>query len=141
MAVAVAASVAGGRAVAGSARRIALAVHHAEERTGLQFAVFLGPAGDDVRAHAQSLFLEAAPDVLLVVAPDQRRVEIVTSASARDRVPDAACDDALAAMRPLLRTGAYDWALVAALDHLSIVAGPGMAPSGSVELPDVIDER
>ncbi len=121
--------------------RIGRSVRHAEERTALQFCVYLGHAGEtDARTHALSLFHRATPDVLLVVAPDQRQVEIVTADGIRHRVTDAACTEAIAIMRPLLRRGHYEWAIVAGLDHLSMVAGPGQARPGAVELPNVVDE-
>jgi uncharacterized membrane protein YgcG len=127
--------------VAGRSRRIARTVDHAEERTGLQFCVYLGPAGqDDAHARALSLFQQAKPDVLLLVAPDQHRVEIVTAENVRDRVSDAACEHAIAVMRPLLRRADYEWAIVAGVEDLAQVAGRGRAAPDAVELPDLIDE-
>src|SRR5207245_4193702 len=62
-------------------RQVQRAVQEAEQRTGLQLCVYLGPAGEDARAHAEHLFVEAGldrrPGVLLLVAPALRRAQIV----------------------------------------------------------------
>ena len=51
--------------------RVERAVHDAEARTGLQLCVYLGPAGEDARAHAERLFVDAGlhtrPAVLVLV--------------------------------------------------------------------------
>jgi uncharacterized membrane protein YgcG len=121
-------------------QRVRQAVVRAENTTGLQFCVYLGGTGDeDPRALAERLFGDTHPAVLLVVAPDARRVEILTDPAARERIPDAACAAAIERMRPALRHRHFDRALVAAIDHLAEVAGPG-ADTGR-ELPDVVDER
>lgn len=127
-------------------RRVAEAVDAAEELTGLQFCVYLGPAPGDTRALAERLFAGAEakgqqPAVLVAVGTHEHRVEILTADWVRDRVPDAACADAIERMKPALRRRAYDHALADALTHLAAVAGPGRPPDGDVELPDVIDER
>lgn len=121
-------------------RRVRDAVHVAEATTGLQFCAYLGPAQDDARALAERLFAEAQPAVLLVVAPDVRRVEILTAPSARDRVPDDACRDAIARMTPALQGRRFDDALVTAIEHLASVAGPGAPSDLAQELPDLFDE-
>ena len=126
--------------------KLRAAVDAAEEETGLQLCVYLGPAGDEEpRALAARLFDTAAerghPAALLLVAPDAKRVEILTAPWAQERLPDAACEAAIEVMRPTLRKGKLEDALVAGLRHLATVAGPGAADEGTGELPDVIDER
>ena len=76
-----AASVEGVRAVIGKMKRLSRSQHRrilrsvedAERATGLQFCVYLGPTGDDPRAHAEALFekagLHARPAVLFLVSP------------------------------------------------------------------------
>lgn len=122
------------------------AVHAAEATTGLQFCVYLGPTPGPTRELAERLFASAEaegqhPAVLVAVGTNQHQVEILTAEWARERVPDEACADAIERMRPALRSGAYDQALVDALDHLAAVAGTGTPSPGGVELPDLFDER
>jgi uncharacterized membrane protein YgcG len=116
-------------------------VHEAEAVTGLQFCVYLGPAQDDSQALAHRLFTtaEGEPSVLVVVATDVRRVEILTAPLVRERIPDDECAEAIARMRPGLQDGRFDDALVAAVHHLAAVAGPG-GPISAGELPDLFDE-
>jgi uncharacterized membrane protein YgcG len=126
-------------------RRVRDAVHAAEAETGLQFGVYLGPTPGDTRELAERLFATAAADgqpaALIVVATSARRVEILTADWARGRLPDEACEEAIALMRPSLQAGVYDDALVIALAHLARVAGTGAPGSGSAELPDLFDEE
>lgn len=124
-------------------KKVEEAVHVAEAVTGLQFCVYLGPAQEDPHVLAERLFATAAaegqPAVLVVVAPTHRRVEILTADWVRERIPDVACEAAIAHMTPLLQAGAFDEALVAGIHHLAEVAGPGGVVG--VELPDLFDER
>jgi uncharacterized membrane protein YgcG len=117
------------------------AVDRAENVTGLQFAVYLGPSPGDPHELAERLFAEAGqPAVLIVVATTARQVEIVTSVAGRARVSDEACADAIEAMRPYLRKRAFDRAIVTAVDQLAGAAGPGAPMPGGPELPDLFDE-
>lgn len=125
----------------GRSKRIARAVDAAEAMTGLQLCVYLGPGDGDPHARALSLFVDAHPSVLLLVAPAERAIEIVTAEDVRHRVTDDDCAAAIEVMRPLLRRKRYDKAIVAAIERLARAAGPGTAPAGAVELPDVIDEQ
>lgn len=123
-------------------RRVAEAVDAAEEATGLQFCVYLGPAEGDARANAEALFVQAGlhlrPAVLVLVAPGQRRVEVVTAPAVRDRVPDSVCAEAVADMTKRFATGDLAGGIVAGLGRLAAVAGPGAAGPGEGELPDII---
>ena len=124
---------------------VADAVDRAERATGLQFCVYLGPSEEEPRALAERLFETAStaghPAVLLLVSPVHRRVEILTADWAQERVPDAACEAAIEHMRPLLRSGKYDQALVEGIAHLATVAGEGEPEHPDDELPDMFDER
>ena len=121
--------------------RVRRAVHDAEEHTGLQFAVYLGPAEQDPRELAERLFSESAqPDVLVMVATTARHVEILTAPAVRDRVTDEACAEAIEVMRPHLRRRRWDRALRTGVAHLADAAGPGERPSGERDLPDLFDE-
>lgn len=124
---------------------MAAAVDAAEERTGLQFVVYLGPAGPDARARAiallDSLETGARPDVVLLVGPREHVVEIVTAPRAAPRLPDEVCAAAIERMLPHLRQRRYDRALAEGVAFLAERAGPGLPAAGSVELPDVVDDR
>jgi uncharacterized membrane protein len=128
--------------VVGKRGRVEAAVHEAEEITGLQITVYLGPVEGDPREHAERLFVAAGsvarPAILLLVAPAARRVEIVTSPSIRARVPDEACAAAVDVMVEHFGAGAIDAGIVAGVQHLVEVAGPGAPDEHSVELPDVL---
>lgn len=139
-------------AVAGSRKRaitrrerkaVDRAVHDAEAKTGLQFCVYLGAAEGDSRQHAESLFVQAGlherPSVLLLVAPDNRRVEIVTAPAVRDRLTDVACAEAIDAMTPAFAEGRYVDGLVLGLARLADAAGPGTA-TGETDLPNILGD-
>ena len=122
-------------------RRVRKAVDTAEEVTGLQFAIYLGPTPGDPRELAERLFEGAGePSVLVVVATTAHRVEILTAESVRSRVTDEACAEAIELMRPFLAKRAWDRALIVCLEQLVAAAGPGAPTPGAVELPDLFDE-
>ncbi|HYZ90787.1 MAG TPA: TPM domain-containing protein [Actinomycetota bacterium] len=122
-------------------RAVDNAVRDAERTTGLQFCVYLGRAEGDPRAHAETVFaaagLQERPSVLLLVAPDRRRVEIVTAPAARERLPDEDCAAAIEEMTPSFAEGRYADGLVAGLAKLAELAGPGTGPGS--DLPNIID--
>jgi uncharacterized membrane protein YgcG len=124
-------------------RTIARAVDEAERVTGLQLCVYLGPADGDPRRRAEQIFVEngldSRPAVLVLVAPDQRRVEVLTSQEARGRVDDESCAVAVAEMTQRFAQGDFSGGIVAGVRKLAEAAGPGEAPGGQEELPDVID--
>lgn len=119
------------------------AVRAAETKTGLQFCVYLGPAGPDTRQHAERAFVEAGlvtrPAVLLLVAPDARRVEVVTAPDARDRLTDDECEAAIAEMTPYFARRDFAAGLVVGLGELAERTGPGTAEPGSTDLPNVLE--
>ena len=125
-------------------RRIERAVQQAEASTGLQLCVVLGaPEGRSPREHAEAVFaqagLEARPAVLVLVAPAQHRVEVLTAPEARRRIPDEAAAEAVAAMTERFARRDLTGGLVAGLAHLAATAGPGTAPEGQVDLADLVD--
>ena len=131
---------AGDRLSRADRRRLARLVHDAETKTGLQLAVYVGPTEADPAAHAERLLHEsgaaAVPGVLVLVAPAVRRIEVRTSAAARERVPDAAAERAIAAMAPGLAAGDLVGGISAGLAVIVEAAGAGVA--GGPELPDVL---
>ena len=80
--------------------------------------------------------LHARPAVLVLVAPALRRVEVVTAAEARARIPDEAAQRAVDAMTDRFAAGDLTGGLVAGIAELAAAAGPGEA-SGE-ELPDLL---
>ena len=115
----------------------------AENTTGLQFCVYLGSTGEDSRAHAEQLFVDAGlharPAVLVLVAPPQRRVEVVTAPAVRSRIDDAAAAAAVEEMTQRFAAGDLAGGIQAGLRRLVAAAGPGTPPPGDAELPDVLD--
>jgi len=149
VAVAVAGSEEAVQAVAGDVRPptvrqerlVARAVDNAEKQTGLQICVYLGPAEEDARAHAERLFVERGlhtrPAVLVLVAPELRRVEVVTAPEVRQRVTDEAAQEAVDRMTTHFTDRDLVGGLIAGVEHIALAAGPG-GESGE-ELPDVLD--
>jgi uncharacterized membrane protein YgcG len=123
-------------------RMVERAVDEAENTTGLQFCVYLGDTEGDPRAHAETLFVEAGlhtrPAVLLLVAPNRRRVELVTAPEARSRVDDDTCALAVGTMTRQFARGDIAGGLVAGLDLLAAAAGAAPTPPGGEELPDLL---
>lgn len=120
------------------------AVARAEAITGLQFCVYMGPVDDDrPREHAEAMFaaggMHERPAVLVVVAPRQRRVEVVTGPHALGRISDDAAADSVATMTAAFGTGDLAGGLIAGIEHLAVVAGPGERPVGEKELPNLLD--
>ncbi len=123
-------------------RKVDQAVHAAEQLTGLQFCVYLGPGESDPRQHAESLFVGAGlherPAVLILVEADRHKVEIVTAPPVKERLPDDVCARALEEMTPLFAAKRFDQALVAGLKSLASHAGPG-EPTGG-DLPNIVGD-
>jgi uncharacterized membrane protein YgcG len=125
-------------------RVVDLAVRGAEERTGLQFCIYLGPAQGDPREHAEALFVEARlherPAVLLLVAPDRKRVEIVTAPAVRERIPDEACAAVIKEITPAFAQGRLVDGLLTGVDLLAEKAGPSKGGPGGADLPNIVGE-
>lgn len=123
--------------------RIARAVEHAEAWTGLEICVYLGPTDGDPRSRAEALLTElglaARPSVLLLAAPDVRRIEIVTSEPAARRVSDHAARMALLAMSASLGVGDVAGGVTEAVRLIAQAAGRGERTGP--DLPDVVDAR
>ncbi len=123
-------------------RAVEKAVAEAERTTGLQFCVAIADAGDDPRAEAERLFLEAGmnsrPAVLVLVDPECRRVEVVTAREVRTRIGDPAAAGAVEEMTTWFGEGNLTGGLVAGLRYLAAAAGPGAPPEGAEELPDIV---
>ncbi len=123
-------------------KRIEQAVDRAERMCGLQFCVFVGGVEEDPRAYAEAMLAElglaARPAVLLLVAPPQRRFEIVTAPEARARVSDVECRMAAASMSASYAVGDIVGGTCEGLRLLAQYAGPGPAERPEDELPDLL---
>ncbi|MEO6121096.1 MAG: DUF5130 family protein [Acidimicrobiales bacterium] len=119
------------------------AVAVAEASTGLQICVYLGRAGVDARARAEELFTSAGlavrPAVLILVAPREHRVEVVTAATARERVTDDDAALAVGAMTGRFASGDLAGGIVAGVQRLAEAAGPGERRPDDQDLPDLLD--
>jgi uncharacterized membrane protein YgcG len=122
-------------------RRVARAVRAAEDWTGLQFCVYLGPTEADPLAHAHALMnelgLAAEPAVLLLVAPEERRLEIVTSPAAAQRIPDRAAGLAALAMSSSFGVGDVAGGITEGVRLLAQAARRGDHTGPA--LPDLLD--
>ena len=124
-------------------RRIVRSVEDAERTTGLQFCVYLGPTGHDPRAHAEALFekagLHTRPAVLLLVAPEARRVELVTSPEVRERVSDQTCANAIAEMTCFFARSDIAGGIVAGTQMLQAAIGGASVDVSLAAFPDIIE--
>ena len=115
----------------GQQQRIQQAAESATQETGLDFSVYVGdveqtPDGS-IRPAAEALHAElgqrAANAVLLVVAPGQRRLEIVTGPQAHRRLPDRSCALAALSMTTSFAGGDLVGGIVTGLRMVADVAG------------------
>ncbi len=123
-------------------RLIDEAVKEAEGHTGLQFCVYLGPASEDTRADAERMFVEAGmqerPAVLVLVAPDQHKVEIVTAPEAKERLTDEECAASITEMTPYFARGQFVEGMVVGLRELAERTGQGEGGPPGPDLPNVM---
>ena len=113
--------------------RIERARRGAEADTGIRFWLRLGELAMDPRLEAEHLLanLVTTPHeegVLILVAPGARRVEIMTTQSAKRRVTDQAAGLAVLAMTSSFAVGDLVGGLVVAFRQLAGAAG---RPAGS----------
>jgi uncharacterized membrane protein len=125
-------------------RRVLRSVEHAERSTGVQFCVYLGPTGEDSRAHAEAMFEEAGlhtrPAILLLISPEERRVEVVTSPEIRDRVSDRACSEIVAGMTAFFGRSDIAGGILTGIEQFQHAVGSaGGAPSAET-FPDLIED-
>lgn len=144
--------VAAGPAVTGNARRLSSgqrrrvrrAVEQAERTTGVQFCVYLGPTSEDPRSYAEAMFEEAGlhvlPAVLLLVSPEERHVELVTSPEIQGRVSDRTCSEAIVEMTGFFATSDIAGGIVAGIQRLQTAVGPAPTDPSAATLPDVIED-
>jgi uncharacterized membrane protein YgcG len=111
--------------------RIDHAVAQCREQNGLDVSVLVGDLGvtdlSRFREAAETLHAalgERAPSALLVVvAPGQRRVEVVTGAAARRRVPDRVAALAVLSMTTAFSGGDLSGGIIDGLRQMADAAG------------------
>lgn len=123
----------------GQQERIATAIDRLRRDNGLDVSVLVGDLVlDDLsqfRSGAERLHAalgDRSPSaVLIVVAPGQRRVEVVTGSGVRRRVPDRVAALAVLSMTTAFTGGDLAGGIVDALRQIADAAGrrPGIAPA------------
>jgi uncharacterized membrane protein YgcG len=124
-------------------RRIARAVDVAEDETGLQLAVYVGPTSEDPRAQARAMLHELghdlSPAVLILVAPERRHLEIVTSPAAQHRLTDRQAALVAASMAASFAVGDYVGGICTGVAMIAQYAGPPPDDwQPEREMPDVL---
>lgn len=129
--------------------RIEQAVETARRENGLDISVLIGDLElDDVsqfraaseRLHA-ALGDRSASAVLFVVAPGQRRVEVVTGPAVRRRVPDRVSALAVLSMTSAFRGGDLSGGIVDAIRQVADAAGRRKAQSIADDRRSVMERR
>jgi uncharacterized membrane protein YgcG len=116
--------------------RIEHARQSAEEATGLRFWVRIGPFAMEPRLEAERLLtnlIEEPHDagVLILLSPGERRLEVMTTAAAKRRLPDSAVGLAILTMTSSFGVGDLVGGLLNGLRQLSDSAGHGEPATGS----------
>lgn len=112
-------------------RDISRACATATAETGLHHSVYVGPAEGDVRDHAERLHAalgaRASHAVLVVVAPGERSLEIVTGKGSARRVSDRSCALAALSMTTSFAGGNLVGGIVTGVRMLAESAGRELA--------------
>jgi uncharacterized membrane protein YgcG len=108
-------------------REISRAAATASSETGLHYSVYVGGVDGDIRDHAERLHAALGPlatrAVLIVVAPGDRQLEIVTGSHSSRRLSDRACALAALSMTTSFSGGDLVGGIVTGLRMLSEGAG------------------
>lgn len=125
-------------------RRVVRSVKNAEQTTGMQFCVYLGPTGDDPRGHAEAMFenagLHTRPAILLLVSPEARCVELVTSPEVRERVTDQTCAHAITEMTRFFARSDIAGGIVTGTQIIQNAVGSAAAKPSAEPFPDLIED-
>lgn len=106
--------------------RLDEALRIADQVTGLNFSIYLGPLEEPLRESAEKLHAQTRrPErsVLMAVSPDQRKLEIVTGAEARKRISDRDAKLAGLSMAASFAGGDLAGGLMIGIDQLATHAG------------------
>lgn len=116
--------------------RIERAIATAQRETGLTFSIRVGPVSNEPRLEAERLLANMGgnrePIVLILIAPGERLVEVMTSPAARRRVSDHAAGLAVLSMVSSFGVGDVVGGIIAGIRQLADAAGPAVQiPPGS----------
>jgi uncharacterized membrane protein YgcG len=116
--------------------RIERARKAAEQATGMRFWVRVGPFSMEPRLQAERLLTNLIEDpheagVLILLGPEERRLEVMTTASAKRRLHDSAVGLAILTMTSSFGVGDLVGGLLNGLRQLSDSAGHGEPATGS----------
>jgi uncharacterized membrane protein YgcG len=118
----------------GQIRDISRACTTASAETGLHYSVYVGPVEGEIRDHAERLHAALGPfatrGVLVLVAPGDRQLEIVTGRDSSRRLSDRACALAALSMTTAFAGGDLTGGIVTGLRMLSEAAGREL-PAGA----------
>ncbi len=111
----------------GQVREISRACSTASAESGLHFSVYIGAVEGDIREHAERLHVALGPGAtdgaLVLVAPGDRQLEIVTGKQSARRLSDRACALAALSMTTAFAGGDLVGGIVTGLRMLSEAAG------------------
>jgi uncharacterized membrane protein YgcG len=114
-------------------REISRACGTASTERGLYYSVYVGPVEGEVRDHAERLHAalgdRAANGVLILVAPGDRQLEIVTGKQASRRLSDRSCALAALSMTTAFSGGDLVGGIVTGVRMLSESAGRELQPN------------
>jgi uncharacterized membrane protein YgcG len=111
----------------GQIREISRATSTASSESGLHYSVYVGSVEGDIREHAERLHAALGPaatrGVLILVAPGDRQLEIVTGKESARRLTDRACALSALSMTTAFAGGDLVGGMVTGLRMLSEAAG------------------
>ena len=114
-------------------REITRACGVASSESGLHYSVYVGPAEGDIRDHAERLHAAlgglASRSVLVLVAPGDRQLEVVTGKESSRRLSDRACALAALSMTTSFSGGDLVGGIATGLRMLSEAAGRELTAS------------
>ncbi|MDQ1695276.1 MAG: hypothetical protein QOJ03_629 [Frankiaceae bacterium] len=119
----------------GQVREISRACTTASSESGLHYSVYVGPVEGEIRDHAERLHAALGPlasrGVLLLVAPGDRQLEVVTGKESSRRLSDRACALAALSMTTSFSGGDLVGGIVTGLRMLSEASGRELASGRS----------
>lgn len=108
--------------------RLDEALRIADQVTGLNFSIYLGPIEEPLRESAEKLHAQTRNpqrSVLIAISPNQRKLEIVTGAEARKRISNRDAKLAGLSMAAAFAGGDLAGGLMIGIDQLATHAGRG----------------
>jgi len=111
----------------GQVREISRASGKASAESGLHFSVYVGAVEGEIRDHAERLHAalgrQASSGVLILIAPGDRQLEIVTGKESSRRLSDRACALAALSMTTSFAGGDLVGGIMTGVRMLSEAAG------------------